>query len=112
MSLPASSPRESSTDRVADLVDSVKAYAVQETVGPIKGAGRWLAYGTLASLSLGMSVVMLGLGSLRLSQNVGGTALDGAWSFVHYLVAAVVLSAAVWAAISRISKTSLAKDPS
>ena len=112
MSLSASSPRESSTDRVADLVDSVKAYAVQETVGPIKGAGRWLAYGTLASLSLGMSVVMLGLGALRLSQNVGGTALDGAWSFVHYLVAAVVLSAAVWAAISRISKTSLAKDPS
>lgn len=112
MSMPASSPRETSTDRVADLVESVKTYAVQETVGPIKGAGRWLAYGTIASLSLGMSVVMLGLGALRLSQDLGGGVLDGTWSFVHYLVAAVVLSAAVWTAISRISKTSLAKDPS
>lgn len=110
--MPTPSPRETSTDRVADLVESVKAYAVQETVGPIKGAGRWLAFGTVAALSLGMSVVLLGLGALRLSQDLGGDALDGSWSFVHYFVAAVVLSAAVWTAISRISKSSLAKDGS
>jgi len=110
MSMPAPTPRETSSDRVSDLVESVKAYAVQETVGPIKGAGRWLAYGTIASLSLGMSVVLLGLGALRLSQDVGGTALDGTWSFVHYFVATIVLSVAVVGAISRIRKDSLAKD--
>ena len=108
----APAPRSSSTDRVSDLVTSVKAYAIQETVGPIKGAGRWLAFGTTAALCLGVSVVLLGLAALRLSQDVGGGALDGAWSFVHYLVSALVLSVAVWTAMSRIRRTSLTKDAS
>lgn len=112
MSIPTQSPRESSSDRITDLVESVRTYAVQETVGPIKGAGRWLAYGTVASMFLGLSVVLLGLGALRLSQDLGGTVLDGTWSFIHYLVATVVLAAAVIGAISRIRKDSLAKDPS
>jgi hypothetical protein len=100
----------SPVDRVTDVVESVKAYAVQETVGPARGAARWLAYGTLAALFMGTGVVFLGLAALRLSQDAGGTVLDGAWSFVHYLVAAVVLSVTVALALSRTSKTSLAKD--
>lgn len=100
----------SSVDRVTDVVESVKAYAVQETVGPARGAARWLAYGTLAALFMGTGVVLLGLAALRLSQDAGGTVLDGAWSFVHYLVAAVVLSVTVALALSRTSKKSLAKD--
>jgi len=100
----------SSVDRVTDVVESVKAYAVQETVGPARGAARWLAYGTLAALFMGTGVVFLGLAALRLSQDAGGTVLDGAWSFVHYLVAAVVLSVTVALALSRTSKKSLAKD--
>ena len=100
----------SPVDRVTDVVESVKAYAVQETVGPARGAARWLAYGTLAALFMGTGVVVLGLAALRLSQDAGGTVLDGAWSFVHYLVAAVVLSVTVALALSRTSKKSLAKD--
>jgi hypothetical protein len=100
----------SPVDRVTDVVESVKAYAVQETVGPARGAARWLAYGTLAALFMGTGVVFLGLAALRLSQDAGGNVLDGAWSFVHYLVAAVVLSVTVALALSRTSKTSLAKD--
>ena len=100
----------SPVDRVTDVVESVKAYAVQETVGPARGAARWLAYGTLAALFMGTGVVFLGLAALRLSQDAGGTVLDGAWSFVHYLVAAVVLSVTVALALSRTSKKSPAKD--
>jgi hypothetical protein len=59
---------------------------------------------------MGTGVVFLGLAALRLSQDAGGNVLDGAWSFVHYLVAAVVLSVTVALALSRTSKTSLAKD--
>lgn len=103
-------PRMSSVDRVTDVVDSVKAYAVQETVGPARGAARWLAFGTLAALFLGTGVVFLGLGALRLSQDAGGTVLDGAWSFVHYLVSSAVLGVSAAVALSRTSKTSLAKD--
>lgn len=99
-----------SVDRVSDVVDSVKAYALQETVGPVRGAARWLAFGTLASLFLGLAVVLLGLGTLRLSQDLGGSVLDGAWSFVHYLVATFAVSVAVVVALSRVSRSSLSKE--
>jgi hypothetical protein len=45
-----------------------------------------------------------------LSQDLGGDALDGAWSFVHYLVSALVLGTAVTVALSRTSRKTLAKD--
>lgn len=102
--------RMSPADRVTDVIGSVRAYAVQETVGPARGAARWLAFGTLAALFLGTGVVFLGVAVLRLSQDLGGDTLDGAWSFVHYLVSALVLGTAVTVALSRTSRKTLAKD--
>lgn len=99
-----------SVDRVADLVESVKQYAKQETLGPLKGAGRWLAFGTVAALLLGMAMLMAVLGVLRLSQDLGGTALDGSWSFVHYLIAGAFNLLLVYIALSRVGQTSLAKE--
>lgn len=107
---PSFSSASSTTDPVTDLVDSVKQYARQETVDPIKGAARWVAVGTLAASSLGLALVFFALAVLRLSQDLGGEALDGAWSFVHYLIAFVVVSAGVAASVSRIHKTSLRKE--
>ena len=104
------SPRTSPVDRAGDIVETVRAYAVQETVGPLKGAARWLAYGTAAAVCLGVGTLLLAVGVLRLSQDAGGTVLDGSWSFVHYLVAAAVLGAAVGLSLSRISKNSLRRD--
>ncbi len=97
-------------DRVEDLVEAVKQYAKQETLGPLRGAGRWLGFGALAALLLGSALVLGVLGVLRLSQDLGGEALDGAWSFVHYLIAAVFNLLFISMALSRISKTSLAKE--
>lgn len=97
------------TDQVTDLVDSVKTYARQETLGPLKGAARWVAVGTLAATSLGLAMVFLAMAVLRLSQDLGGKALDGSWSFVHYLIAFIVVSLLVLLSYSRISQRSLAK---
>lgn len=97
------------TDQVNDLVVSVKTYARQETLGPLKGAARWVAVGTLAATSLGLAMVFLAMAVLRLSQDLGGQALDGSWSFVHYLITFVVVSLLVWLSFSRISQRSLAK---
>ncbi len=97
------------TDQVTDLVDSVKAYARQETLGPLKGAARWVAIGTLAATSLGLAMVFLALGVLRLSQDLGGSALNGSWSFLHYLFTLIIVSLLVWLSFSRISQRSLAK---
>lgn len=101
--------RPAPTDQVTDLVDSVKQYARQETIEPLKGAARWVAIGSLAALSLGLAMVFLALAVLRLSQDLGGTTLDGSWSFVHYLITLVVVSILVAVSFSRISKKSLAK---
>lgn len=100
----------SPVDQAADIVSTVKAYAVQETVGPLKGALRWLAFGTAAALCLGVGTVLLALGVLRLSQDLGGGALDGSWSFVHYLISSAVLAVAVGLSIARISRNSLQRD--
>jgi cytochrome c biogenesis protein CcdA len=99
----------STTDQVTDLVESVKAYARQETVEPLKGAARWLAMGTIAAVSLGLAMVFGAMGVLRLSQDLGGTLLDGSWSFLHYFITLIVMSALVWLTFSRISQRSLAK---
>jgi hypothetical protein len=97
------------TDQVSDLVESVKTYARQETLGPLRGAARWVAVGTLAATSLGLAMVFLAMGVLRLSQDLGGTTLDGSWSFLHYFFTLIIISLLVWVSFSRISQRSLAK---
>ena len=105
-----SSDMSPAIDPIVDLVDSVKSYARQETIDPIRGAARWVLVGTVASACLGISLVMFTLGVLRLSQDLGGTTLDGSWSFVHYLIALVVVGSLVAASLSRITQRTLAKE--
>lgn len=101
--------KASPSDQVSDLIDSVKSYARQETVEPLKGAVRWLAMGSMAALSLGLAMVFASMAILRLSQDLGGQALDGSWSFIHYFITLIVMSLLVWFTFSRISQRSLAK---
>ena len=110
--MPETSPfrrRISTSDQVSDIVDSVKQYARQETLEPMKGAARWVAVGSIAALSLGISIVFLTMAVLRLSQDLGGTVLDGSWSFVHYFITLAVVAVLVALSFSRISHRSLAK---
>ena len=103
-------PAGGPVDQVGDLVDSVKQYARQETLEPIKGAIRWVAVGSVAALCLGMALVFATLGVLRLSQDLGDTVIDGSWSFVHYFITLCVVAALVAVTFSRVSRRSLAKD--
>lgn len=96
-------------DAVADVVDGVKAYALQETVGPVRGAGRWVAVGILGALALGLGVIFFALAVLRMTQDLGGAALDGSWSFVPYGVTVVVLGVVTTVTLSRVSRPSLQK---
>lgn len=101
--------RLSTSDQVSDIVDSVKQYARQETIEPMKGAVRWVAVGTIAALSLGISMIFLTMAILRLSQDIAGTVFDGSWSFMHYFVTLFMVSILVAISFSRISISSLAK---
>ena len=97
------------TDRIGDVVDGVKAYARQETIEPIRGAARWVAVGALAATFLGLAVVFLALGVLRMTQALSGELLDDSWSFVPYVVTLVAMTMVVALSFSRISRRSLQK---
>jgi hypothetical protein len=93
------------------VVETVRAYALQETVGPLKGAGRWLAFGAVGALLLGIGGLMIALGLLRLLQTEFPETFDGSWSWVPYLVALVGCILLTVVSISRVKKTTLAKEP-
>lgn len=107
---PDRSARSLAPSQVNDLIDSVSAYARQETIEPLKGAARWVAFGTLAAITLGLAMVFGALAVLRASQDLLGGSLDGGWSFVNYIISAAFLAVLVWLTFSRIARPSLAKD--
>jgi hypothetical protein len=96
---------------VGDIVDYVKAYAKQETVGPLKGAGQWLGYGAAAAFLLSIGVMLLLLGLLRLLQTEWPRSATGSLSWLAYLITLLVAVAVIAIAISRIKKATLSKEP-
>jgi hypothetical protein len=88
-----------------ELWELTKGYARQETVDPLKGVGRYLAFGVAGSLLLGVGVVLLLLAGLRALQTETGTTFTGNWSWVPYLIVLVVGAALIVLAISRISSS-------
>jgi cytochrome c biogenesis protein CcdA len=95
---------------VSDVVDVVKEYARQETLGPLSGAGRWLALGSIGAILLGVGSVFVLLGTLRLLQTETSV-FDGAWSFVPYLVVLVVAIGLTIVTLARVKKATLGKEP-
>ena len=87
-----------------NLPDLLRRYVRQETVEPLRTLGRFLGLGIAGSLLMGIGVVLLGVGALRLLQ--GWPVLDGTWSWVPYLMVAVVLAGAAALAGTRISARS------
>jgi hypothetical protein len=95
---------------VGDVVDLVKAYATQETLGPLKGAGRWLAMGTIGAALLGLGLSLILLGILRLLQAEWTRAATGSLSWLAYLVVLVICVGLIALAISRINRDTLNKE--
>ena len=97
-------------ETVGGVVELVKAYATQETLGPLKGAGRWLAMGTIgaALLGLGLSLVLLGI--LRLLQTEWTRSASGSLSWLAYLIVLVICLGLAALAISRINRDTLNKE--
>ena len=105
------SPRADKAPSVGEVVDLVKDYARQETLGPLKGAGRWLALGAVGSVFLGLGLMLILLGVLRLLQTEVD-AFDGSWSFVPYVIVLVLCLVFAAMALSRVKKATLGKEPS
>ncbi len=86
-----------------DLVDLFRRYFRQETVEPLRSLGRYILFGAAGSVLVGVGMVLLAVGALRGLQVWGE--LDGRWSWVPYLVAALPLALAGVRAASLIGKS-------
>lgn len=96
---------------IGEVIDLVKSYARQETLAPMRGAGRWAAFGTAGAVLIGTGTTLLVLGLLRLIQNEFSPTFQGRWmSLLPYVGALVVCFVVIGIAVSRIAKSSLNKD--
>ena len=102
------STKKASKGQIGDVIELVKDYARQETIGPLRGAGRWLGYGVAGAIMLGFASAFIVLGLLRMVQNEFASTFDGRWTSLLPYVFALLLSVAIIAlAVSRIVKSSL-----
>jgi hypothetical protein len=108
--VPDTSPSRHESASIGEVVDLVRDYAKQETLGPLKGAGRWLALGAAGAVLIGLGSVFVLVGVLRLLQTET-SAFDGGWSWVPYLIVLVAAAVVAAVALSRVKKATLGKEP-
>jgi hypothetical protein len=90
--------------QASELFDLVRAYAKQETVEPLKGLGRFVAFGVAGALLLGTGLVLLAVGLLRALQTEFGTPFEDNWSWAPYLIVLTVCALLIGLVASRIGK--------
>ena len=76
---------------INELKELTISYAKQETIDPIKAAGRFAGYGVLGSFVLFLGVSLVGLAGLRALQTETGSTFTGNWSWAPYLIMTAVL---------------------
>ena len=103
--------RQAEDASVGEVIEYLKAYAKQETLGPLKGAGSWLGYGLAASAALGLGLVLMLVGLLRLLQTEWERSATGNLSWLAYLIVLVVAGVLLALTLMRIKKSTLHKEP-
>jgi hypothetical protein len=76
---------------IRELIDLVVAYFKQETLEPLKGLGRYIAFGLLGAVTLGTGIFFLAMGALRALQTETGETFDDWMSFIPYVIVVVAL---------------------
>ncbi len=87
-----------------EFKDLVVAYAKQETLDPLKVIGRFVVWGVLGALMLGLGIGLMTLAILRLLQGELGDHLSGSLSWVPYAGGLLFAAAVAGLALSRIGK--------
>jgi hypothetical protein len=77
---------KSPQDSVGELLQLTKTYALQETVEPIKGLGKFIGFGLGAAVTGALGTILVLLGVLRLLQTETGAPFQGHLTWVPYLV--------------------------
>ena len=83
-----------------DFFQLVLDYAKQETLGPLKSLGRFVAYGVAGSMAITLGAVLLLLAVLRALQTETGSTFTGNLSWLPYLItvagAVAIMVLAAW----------------
>lgn len=87
-----------------ELVELVVDYAKQETLGPLRGLGRFVLFGVVGSVFVAVGVGVLLLAGLRALQGQTGTTFAGNLSWLPYLITAaaalLVAALAAWRVVA------------
>lgn len=87
----------------SELWELTTSYAKQETIDPLKGLGRFLAWGVSGAIALGIGVGLLLLAGLRALQTETGSTFTGNLSWAPYLIAVAVGLVLIALALLRVS---------
>ena len=97
--------------QAAQTVQLVKDYARQELRDPLGNTGRWIAYGLVGALCIGVGTGFLVLGLLRLLQTEWPATFEGRWmNLLPYLCGLLFAVLVAGLAARRINKQPLTKE--
>jgi hypothetical protein len=97
--------------QIAHAVQMAKDYARQETIDPLKSAGRWIALGLVGALCIGVGTAFLTLGLLRMVQTEWPGTFGGRWAaLAPYLFGLLLCVLVAVLAFRRINKDPLTKE--
>ena len=107
-SLGARAARHSSLS-VVELYEMIRDYVKQETLDPLRGVGRWLAWGIVGAIALLFGAVVGLIGLLRLLQ---AEVFDqpNQYTWVPYMIIVGVAVVMIWLSLTRIQRPSLHKE--
>ena len=97
-----------STLSAVELFQTVRDYVKQETLDPLRGVGRWLAWGILGAIALLFGAVVGLVGLLRFLQAELITQQGLSW--VSYFIVAIVAIGLIWFSLTRIARPSLHRE--
>jgi len=75
-----------------ELIDLVRAYARQETIGELRGTWRWLAWGSVGAVSILLGLLFFLVGVLRLIQAEFIDANSGLTWLPYFIVVGITVA--------------------
>lgn len=94
---------------LSELWQLIKDYGRQETIDPLRNLGRFIGFGAVGSVVLGIGLVLLVVGLLRVLQHEAATTFDGNLVVVPYAIVLVVALALAGLSARAITKKPRAK---
>lgn len=88
---------------LSELWELIRTYAIEQTVEPLKGLGRYVAFGIGGSFLVGAGGILLAVALLRALQSQT-TVFEGSWSWAPYLITVVACAVVIALALSATRK--------